>query len=349
METTKTKNEKDSLFPNYPLAELHAHLGTSISPLILWQIAHNLGVKLPRQEFDEFQKYITLSSSRKMNLDNYFRKIYHPVLDRLSSGTHAVEEATYHTMWGAYHSNNIHLIELRCNPIKHNLDPNLDLGHIIMSMLRGMERALLECPKLSAGLIFCMGRDSTFEQNTLIVDMAIKYRSRGIVAIDVAGPATPSFKFKDYSLLFKKAKDAGLKITIHSGEVAKATDIWEALEFAEPQRIGHGIRAAYDKQLLKELSKRRIVLEICPLSNIATRAVKDYEELRFILRTFLENDVLFSINTDWPEVIENAHLRTQFRILRDKNILTESELKSCNKISFASSFIPDKNGLETYL
>ena len=143
-------------------------------------------------------------------------------------------------------------------------------------------------------------------------------------------------------------KRAGLKVTAHTGEVKNANDVWEALEYISPQRIGHGIHAAYDKALMKEIVKRNIVLEVCPLSNIMTEAVENEEELAFILRTFIENKVPFSINTDWPEMILKAHLRRQFQYLYDKKMLTISEMKQCNKIAFASTFVP-KGGLNAYL
>jgi len=336
-------------FPDFPLAELHAHLGASISPTVLWQMAHESGIKLPKRDYHEFKEYIQLSPTRRVKLEAYFTKIYHPLLDRLSSGSHAVEQATYHTMTGAYRTNGITLMELRNNPMKHNRGAEYDLDHIIMAMLRGMERALLECRGLSAGLIFCMGRDLPYEQNAIIVDKAIKYQRRGVVAIDVAGPANPDFKMKEYASLFTKARKAGLKITVHSGETADATDIWEALEHAKPQRIGHGIRAAYDVPLMQELAKRKVVLEVCPLSNIMTKAVKDMGEMKHIIRTLQENNVRFCINTDWPEVIEGCRLNRQFRLLRDYNVLSDEELKRCNQTAFEASFIPKLGGLDAYL
>src|SRR3989344_5920082 len=258
-------------------AELHAHLSTSINPSIYWQIAHAQGFKLPKREYQDFINYITLSPQKKMQLNDYFNTIYHPLLNKLSSGTYAVEKATYEILSGAYRSNSITLLEIRNNPMKHNHEGQEDLDHIIMAMLRGMERALLEYEKLSAGLIFCMAR-----------------------------------------------------------------------EFINPSRIGHGILAAYDKKLMKELVKRNIVLEICPLSNIVTKAVKNIEELKFILRTFVENKVKFCINSDWPETIESAHLWEQFEFLKKNNILSDEELKKCNQIAFKSSFVPGK-GLSAYL
>src|SRR6476661_1698429 len=142
-----------------PLAELHAHLGTSISADILWQIAHQSGFRLPQREFEEFRDRIMLSAEHRVELNTYFKETYHPLLDKLSSGSQAVEQATYHTMTGAYRKQNITLMELRNNPMKHNKDGEFVLDHVIMAMLRGMERALLECGKLSAGLIFILARE----------------------------------------------------------------------------------------------------------------------------------------------------------------------------------------------
>lgn len=339
--------DKIPTFPHFPLAELHAHLSTSIDPSVYWQIAHAQGFKLPKREYREFIDYITLSSQKSMPLNEYFEKIYHPVLDKLSSGTYAAEKATYEIMSGAYR-NNITLIELRNNPMKHNHEGQEDLDHIIMAMLRGMERALLEYDNLSAGLIFCLAREFPYEQNAIIVEKAIKYHRRGVVGIDVAGPGNPAFHFAEYKDLFKKAKDAGLKVTVHTGEAKDADDMWEAIESVSPERIGHGILASNDKKLMEEIVKRNIVLEVCPLSNLATQAVRDLAEMKTILRTFVDNGVKFTINTDWPEIIEKAHLWRQMKLLKDENILTEEELKLCNKTAFDASFVP-AGGLNAYL
>jgi len=144
-------------FPHFPLTELHAHLAPSISPSIYWQIAHDNGFKLPKREFSEFLSYITLSPQKQMTMREYFDEIYHPLLDKLSSGVAALEKATYEIMGGAYRGG-ISLLELRCNPMKHNSNGEQDLDYIILAMIRGMERAFLEYPELSAGFIFCMDR-----------------------------------------------------------------------------------------------------------------------------------------------------------------------------------------------
>lgn len=334
-------------FPSFPLAELHAHLATSINPSVYWQIAHQEGFKLPKRDYDEFIKHVMLTPDRKMELNDYFEQIYHPLLDRLSSGTYAVERAVYEIMSGAYR-NHIGLIELRLNPMKHNFSGEIDLDHITMATLRGMERALLEYDKLQAGVIFILAREFDFEKNKIIIEKAIKYRRRGVVGIDVAGPADARFHFTEYKELFQKAKDAGLKVTVHAGEVEEANDMWEALESIEPKRIGHGIKAAYDKALMAELVKKDVILEVCPLSNLMTKAIKDMDEMKHIIRTFIDNGVKFTINTDWPEVIEGAHLWKQFKMLKDDGIMSEEELKICNQNAFNATFIPP-GGLSAYL
>jgi adenosine deaminase len=334
-------------YPNYPLAELHAHLGTSIPPATLWQIAHDLGVKLPKDEYQEFFNFVTLSPNRPMPLKEYFTRIYHPILDKLSSGTLAVEAAVYHTMSGAYR-NGIQLIELRTNPMKHNFNAEVDLDHLIMAMLRGMERALLEHDKLSAGLIFCIGREYDVARNTKIIEKAIKYHKRGVVAIDIAGPGTPGFNLQDYETIFARARAAGLGVTVHSGEAHDANDMWDAIRYLKPTRIGHGILAAQDEKLMAELVRQGIVLEVCPLSNVATTALANIEEVRTTLQTLVKNNVKFCINTDWPEIIEDGHLHKQYRLLLDEDILTDEQLQTCTNTAFEASFIA-RSGIDAYL
>jgi adenosine deaminase len=289
-----------------------------------------------------------ISPQKPMPLDEYFDKIYHKLLDKLSSGTKAVERGVYETFSGAYRTNKIRLLELRTNPMKHNNGAEIDLDQLIMAMLRGMEKALLAYPKLSGGLIFCFGREFGQVKNQIIAKKAIKYRGRGVVGIDVAGPYGTGFSFGEYEELFGEVRRAHLGITAHAGERKDHNDMWEVIEILKPQRIGHGICAAYDVELMRELVKRDIVLEICPFSNLATKAVENVEEMRWILRTFIENDVKFTINTDWPEVIEKNHLYEQFNWLRKEKILSDEELQRCNRLAFERTFVPGR-GLDAYL
>lgn len=321
------------------LAELHAHIASSISPQIYWHIAHMDGFKLPKRDYHEFVEHIVLSPTRKLTLKEYLDEIYHPILDKLSSGAAALEKGVYESLSGAYRANNITLYELRGNPMKHNREGEVDLDHAIMAMLRGMEKALLEYPKLRAGLIFCMDRQFSIEKNAIIVEKAIKYHRRGVVGIDFSNYNASNFHFKDYIDLVNKARTAGLKVTAHSGETEDTNDMWECIEAIHPDRIGHGVRAAYDKELMKELAKNGTLLEVCPLSNLMTKAVKDVDEMKFILQTLYANGVRFSINTDWPETVKDAHLDKQYEFVRSNNLLSEEQIKQTIQWSFEATFI----------
>lgn len=330
------------------LAELHAHIGSAIAPHILWHIANAEGYKLPKREYHEFKDHIVLSHDRKMTLKEYLDDVYHPILDKLSSGTRALETAVYETFSGAYRGG-INVYELRGNPMKHNKEGEVDLDHAILAMLRGMEMALLEYPKLRAGLIFCLDRQFSYEQNEIIVRKAIKYSGRGVVGIDFSNYNTKGFHYKDYAELVKKARNHGLKITAHTGETEDTNDMWECIEAISPDRIGHGIKSAYDSDVMKEIVKRNITLEVCPLSNIVTKAVKDTKELGHIFNQFTKHNVKFTINTDWPETIQNGHLSKQFRFLHENRLLSYEQIKQSIEWAHEASFVQTEPNYNLYL
>jgi len=110
------------------------------------------------------------------------------------------------------------------------------------------------------------------------------------------------------------------------------------LRYLKPNRIGHGIRAAYNDEALKALSHSGAVLEICPSSNLYTHAVKDMNELGFILGRFKEWKIPFTINTDGPYLLK-THLAQEALMLLDANILTEHDVKNCFAVAQKASFI----------
>ena len=94
---------------------------------------------------------------------------------------------------------------------------------------------------------------------------------------------------------------------------------------------------------MKIIHDKDIILEVCPFSNLMTNAVKDNDELRFILQTLLKNGVKITINTDWPEMIKDAHLVKQYKYLEENHILTRSQIRQTIKWSFQYTFINLKN------
>jgi adenosine deaminase len=324
------------------LAELHTHLGGSVASEILWSIAHEQGIALPVKDYWEFDRLVTVSDPRGVPDLNALDAIYHWT-ELIQSSPIAVERSVHAAIGGAYRSQQITTLELRFNPMKRNRGGERDLDHIIMAAARGLDRASLEYPQVRAGLILMMDRTFDERQNQIIVEKAIRYRSRGIVGIDIAGPRPNGGRYPYVQLapLVDEARAAGLGITIHVGEEGGAhaiEEIAEVVESLRPDRIGHGILAARDPALLTELRERGIVLEICPTSNLLTKALPDEAAVRTTLRAFADAGVRFTIATDGPEMMR-THLRDELDLLLRIGALDEDELREANARGHEASFV----------
>jgi adenosine deaminase len=324
------------------LAELHTHLGGSVASDILWSLAHEQGIALPVKDFWEFDRLVTVSDPRGVaNLDA-LDQIYHWT-ELIQSSPIAVERSVHAAIGGAYRSQRITTFELRFNPMKRNRGGEQDLDHIIMAATRGLDRASLEYPQVRAGLILMMDRTFDEQQNAIIVEKAIRYAARGIVGIDIAGPRPSGerYRYAQLAPLVEEARAAGLGVTIHVGEEGGAhgvEEIAEVVETLRPDRIGHGILAAREPALMAELRDRGIVLEICPTSNLLTKALPDEAAIRNTFRTFVEAGVRFTIATDGPEMMR-THLRDELDLLLRIGALDEDELREANARGHEASFV----------
>ena len=150
-------------------AELHAHLGSAVDPPILWSLAHAQGIKLPSKNYWEFEDMITMRGAEyNTSLDEMHNNFYYWT-ELIQSSPLAVEEAVKSVIGGGYRKCNLILQELRFNPMFRNRGGEQDLDHIIMAALRGMDKAMLEYPKVRAGIILMMDRTLTFKQNKIIL------------------------------------------------------------------------------------------------------------------------------------------------------------------------------------
>jgi adenosine deaminase len=136
------------------------------------------------------------------------------------------------------------------------------------------------------------------------------------------------------------ARAAGLGVTIHVGEEGGelgVAELREVVEVLKPDRVGHGILAAGDPELMAALAEAEIVLEICPTSNLLTKALPGEEAVRETFRTFLEHGVAFTIATDGPEMMR-THLRDEFELLLRIGALSEDEAEAANARGHAAAF-----------
>jgi adenosine deaminase len=261
----------------------------------------------------------------------------------IQSSPIAVERSVYSAIGGAYRSQRITTFELRFNPMKRNRGGERDLDHIILAAIRGLDRASLEYPQVRAGLILMMDRTFTAKQNMVIVEKAIRYAPRGVVGIDIAGPRPGGARY-DYTQIsshVETARAAGLGVTIHVGEEGGAhgvAELHEVIGKVAPDRIGHGILAAHDPELMSMLRDAQITLEICPTSNLLTKALAGEDAVRETFRAFVDNAVPFTIATDGPEMMR-THLRDEFELLLRIGALDEAEAQAANARGHDASFV----------
>ncbi len=314
-----------------------------MAPHVLWSIAHDQGLKLPVSDYWEFKELVSARPGKVRSLDEYLA-VLHQWTEKIQSSPQAMERSVYEVIGKEYRSSRVSLIELRFNPMKRNVGGERDLDHIIHAALRGMDRAVLEYG-VRAGLIFCLAREFPHHLNEILVEKAIRYRRRGVVGIDLAGTERHALELMPdevprYRDLFARAREAGLKTTVHTGETSTTgpEGVRAVVEELRPERIGHGICAARDERVMDLLRERGVVLEICPSSNLATRAVASLDELGQVLARFWERGVKFTINTDGPYLLD-TNMRSEVRLLREGGVLTDEQIDQALSWAREATFI----------
>ena len=206
-----------------------------------------------------------------------------------------------------------------------------------------MDRACMEYG-IKGGLIFCLAREFDAETNQIVLEKAIRYRNRGVVGIDLAGTEKNAMELgrdvAPYAAIFRRARESGLGTTIHTGETRATSGegVISAVRNLQPNRIGHGIRAAYSEEALEVLAESGTVLEVCPTSNLHTRAVSGVEDFRMIIGNFLSHEVRFTINTDGTYLC-GTNLKNEFEVLMNAGAIDSVQAEEVRKEAFRASFL----------
>ncbi len=340
MSATRTRIEQ---IAQSGLAELHTHLGGAVDSASMWTLAHEQGIALPVKDYWEFDSLVTVSDPRGVPDLDALDAIYHWT-ELIQSSPIAVEQSVHGAISGAYRKQNITTLEVRFNPMKRNRGGERDLDHILLAAARGLDRAALEYPQVRAGLLVMMDRTFTPEQNAIIIEKAIAFKRRGVVGVDIAGPR-PGGQRYDYAALapmVARAREAGLGVTLHCGEEGGGDgvdEMWETVETLRPERIGHGILAVRDRELLARLGELGTVLELCPTSNLLTRALAGEAELARTVRTMSGAGVAWTVATDGPEMMR-TRLKDEYELLLSSGAATAPELERANRRAHDASFVP---------
>lgn len=228
---------------------------------------------------------------------------------------------------------NVAYIELRGGPLLHTRR-GLTAADVIAAILDGMREAF-DAFGVSGGFIVAALRDHAPEDNAELAKVAVKFRDRGVVGFDLAGNED-GYPCSDHARAFAIAREGGLGITVHAGEAAGAGSIVDAVEILGAQRIGHGIRLAEDRKVLELVREKAIPLEMCPTSNVHTRAVPSPPE--HPLRSYLERGVLVTINDDDPQT-SRTNMTREVVLAVNALGLSQDDVVACMKTAADHAFV----------
>jgi adenosine deaminase len=179
------------------------------------------------------------------------------------------------------------------------------------------------------------------------LDSALSYMDRGIVGFSLASESkegdlilrTDSQIRKAFVDTSRRAKDAGLFLTVHAGEVSGAKSVWDAIQILKADRIGHGIGAIKEKKVLRHVIDGKIPLETCPTSNVLTQAVPSLE--KHPIKTLYDMGAIVTINTDDPTLC-NTTLTKEYMSMVKTFHLNLLDIKKLLQNSLASAFLANE-------
>lgn len=309
-----------------PKIELHCHLDGSIPEAALRRLCRRHGIQVPEEE-EEFLRLVQVSGDCE-SLREYLRAFELPL--RCLQREEDFFEAARAAVNTAAEENTRHL-ELRFAPLLSETK-QLSAEMAVEAVLAGMKEAEKE-NSISTGLILCAMRHFPERENLRTLELAVKYRNQGVCALDLAGDesAYPNAQFESF---FRRVRQAGQTFILHAGECGCAENVRLAAEWGAA-RIGHGIAMQGDRKLQEQAAKRQVGIELCPKSNVQTKAVSSIQS--YPLREFAGNGVKLSINTDNRTVTDTC-LSEELRLLHTYCGLTENEAKEIMRQSADMSF-----------
>lgn len=282
--------------------DLHCHLDGSLSESCIRRLAEEAGISL---DGCQLEKELRAEEDCK-SLAEYLTKFDLPL--RCLTSEKSFTEAVKDVMKTAAQEHVVYL-EIRFAPML-SVTENLTANKIIEASIKGLKEGE-SLYGIRGNLILCGMRHQPVESNTKLAEIAADYHGYGVCALDLAGDEA-AFPVKQQAEMFRKAKELGIPFTIHAGECGSAKSIWDAIELGA-SRIGHGIAAAKDETLMRYCADHKIPFEMCPVSNLQTKAVRTMEEYPFL--RFLEAGIPVTINTD-NRTVSNTSMTKELELLQ---------------------------------
>ena len=313
------------------MIDLHCHLAGAITVLTAKKLAEIQNIRLPFENDEELESLLSVPESCE-SLTEFLKCFALPLT--LLQTKEGITEAVK-LILDEKAEEGMKYIELRFAPQLH-CERGLSQEDAVLAALEGLKGSKVHCNLI----LCCMRGEKLTEKNLETVRLAKKYlvEDGGVVALDLAG-AEALFKTENFALEFGEAKKLGVPFTIHAGEADGWQSVKTALDFGAV-RIGHGVRAWQNEELLKYIEENNIVLEMCPNSNRQTKAVEDMSV--YPLRKFLEMGIKVTVNTDDPAICRTT-LQKEFEFLRKNYGLTKAEEKKLLLNAIDAAFTTEEN------
>ena len=322
----------DPKYNSIPKTEIHIHLEGAIRTQTIIDVAKEYNLKLPSYNANELDKHVKVYDQMQ-SLEAVLKAF--DIFQNSITSPEVVERIAWELFEDSARQN-IKLFEVRFSPDWAFHGHNLDWDACLEALLRAKARAEKEFD-MAIGYIAITSRSMGPDSCVKTVDWAIRHKEH-IAGIDLAD-SERDFPLREFVKPVLKAKDAGLKVTIHTGEDTPASFIKETIELTDPDRIGHGIHAIEDMNVIELIKERNITLEVNPWSNYLTNSVKTIEE--HPLKQLFDLGVKVTINSDDPEVLE-TNLNNEYRIAHEVLGMSMDEIATCNWYAYEASFIPEE-------
>jgi adenosine deaminase len=310
---------------DYQLVELHRHLDGSVRLQTILELARQHHLALPADTVEGLRPYVQVTEPLVgvMAFISKFEWMQWVMVDMDAVRRIARENVKDAAAEG------IDYIELRFSPLfmaeKHDLDPASIVRAVCEGAAQGEEETGIQ-----VNLIGILSRTYGPERSWDELDAILRGRGPAVVAVDLAGDEVnyPGELFVDH---IRRAREAGLHVTIHAGEVPAGSkvaelgvqNLWTAIDDLGAERLGHALRAVDDQRLMDAIRERGIGIESCPTSNVQTSVVPGYAQ--HPLKTFVDQGLLVTLNTDDPG-ISDITLQHEFRVAENEMGLSAEDL-----------------------
>lgn len=314
---------------NIPLTDLHRHLDGNIRPQTILELGQQFQIELPANTLPELLPHVQVMDNQP-DLLSFLSKLDWGV--KVLGDLEACRRVAWENMQDAAQQG-LDYVELRFSPFYMAMTHQLPLAGVVEAVIDGVQQGSRDFD-LPAKLIGIMSRTFGQARCQQELDALLAHRDQ-ITALDLAGDELgfPGELFVEH---FKQARDAGWQISVHAGEAAGASSIWQAIQTLGATRIGHGVKAVEDVKLLDYLAKHQIGIESCITSNLQTSTIADIRQ--HPLKTFLEHGILATINSDDPAV-EGIDIQHEYLQAAPQAGLSEAQIRQAQKNGLSIAFL----------